>query len=217
MRDGVEPSSDGGRPQVDVVGNIDQRAPDAVRIAFPFRHPIPFWIKVGFGANSTLARSSTSVMPKTFNPDDATTVKRSKFGVWELYEDVGSKIVNIPIVSNLETLWESLDCLPYVWRMFKDIANIPGCLTYLSLYLLLEVGLSLLPALGVWYSGQLLQVVSRVVSQNEWQLTLLPRSKPQSRSGQSKKPSSFALPSDAVSPSSPSVSSPTCKIVSSHP
>ncbi|TEB38531.1 HlyB/MsbA family ABC transporter [Coprinellus micaceus] len=102
-------------------------------------------------------------MPRTFNPEDTSSVKRSKVGVWDLYEDVGGKFTKIPMLANLETLWESLDCLPYVWRMFKDIAGIQGCLTYLGVYIVLEIGLSLLPALGVWYSGQLLQVVEIAV------------------------------------------------------
>lgn len=104
-------------------------------------------------------------MPRTFNPEDVSSVKRSKVGVWDLYEDVGGKFTQIPMLANLESLWESLDCLPYVWRMFSDIAGIQGCLLYLSIYVVLEIGLSLLPALGVWYSGQLLQVVRRVLSQ----------------------------------------------------
>jgi len=98
-------------------------------------------------------------MPRTFNPEDSSSVKRSKVGVWDLYEDVGNNVAKFPLVASLETLWDSFDCLPYVWRMFRDIASIPGCMTYLSLYVVLEIGLSLLPALGVWYSGQLLEVV----------------------------------------------------------
>jgi hypothetical protein len=99
-------------------------------------------------------------MAKSFNPDDSSNVEHTKVGVWDLYEDVATKKMYIPFLSNLETLWESSDSLPYVWRMLKDISNINGCMFYLSLYLALELGLSLLPALTVWYSGQLLQVVS---------------------------------------------------------
>ena len=106
-------------------------------------------------------------MPKSFNPDDQSTVEHSKVGVWDLYEDVATKKMYIPLLSNLETLWETSDSLPYVWRMLKDISNINGCMFYLSLYLALELGLSLLPALTVWYSGQLLQVVSWLA----WSLT----------------------------------------------
>ncbi|KAF6748428.1 HlyB/MsbA family ABC transporter [Ephemerocybe angulata] len=102
-------------------------------------------------------------MPRTFNPEDTASVKRSKVGVWDLYEDVGTKATKIPMLANLETLWESVDCLPYVWRMIRDISNIQGCMTYLFVYAVLEIGLSLLPALGVWYSGQLLQVVETAV------------------------------------------------------
>ena len=137
-------------------------------------------------------------MPRTFNPEDASSVKRSKVGVWDLYEDVGGKFNKIPMLANLETLWESLDCLPYVWRMFKDIAGIQGCLTYLGVYIVLEIGLSLLPALGVWYSGQLLQVVRRDLLQIGRVAKRFHRLKSQSRSEPSTRSSSFASPSDDV-------------------
>ncbi|KAH6911178.1 HlyB/MsbA family ABC transporter [Coprinopsis sp. MPI-PUGE-AT-0042] len=106
-------------------------------------------------------------MPKSFNPEDSSSVEHSKVGVWDLYEDVATKKMYIPFLSNLETLWESSDSLPYVWRMLKDISNINGCMFYLSLYLALEFGLSLLPALTVWYSGQLLQVVELAVEKRQ--------------------------------------------------
>ncbi|TFK24290.1 HlyB/MsbA family ABC transporter [Coprinopsis marcescibilis] len=111
-----------------------------------------------------MSRMSTSTKSQSqAGVEDPAAVKHTKVGVWELYEDATPKRMYIPLISNLETLYETSDALPYVWRMLKDIANIRGCMMYLSLYLVLELGLSLLPALTVWYSGQLLRVVEEAV------------------------------------------------------
>ncbi|KAJ2926715.1 hypothetical protein H1R20_g10365, partial [Candolleomyces eurysporus] len=49
--------------------------------------------------------------------------------------------------------------------MLKDITSIPGCLHYFLLYLLLNLLSACLPALSLWYSGQLLIMVEKAVEE----------------------------------------------------
>ncbi|KAG8220222.1 P-loop containing nucleoside triphosphate hydrolase protein [Butyriboletus roseoflavus] len=100
--------------------------------------------------------------PGVFNPDDAIRIKHTRIGVWDLYEEKRSDIP-IPGASRLETTSQMLQGLPYVWRMLKDICSIRRCLVLIILYLVVEVVASLIPALSLWYSGQLLLLVETAV------------------------------------------------------
>ena len=87
--------------------------------------------------------------PGVFDPHDATRIKHTRIGVWDLYEE---KPTNIPIpgTSRLETVSQMLQGLPYVWRMLKDICSIRRCLILMPLYLIVEVATSLIPAVSLW-------------------------------------------------------------------
>ncbi|KAN0101039.1 P-loop containing nucleoside triphosphate hydrolase protein [Tylopilus felleus] len=97
-----------------------------------------------------------------FDPHNAARVKHTRIGVWDLYEE---KQTNIPIpgASRLERASQMLEGLPYVWRMLKDICSIRRCLVLILLYLVSEVVASLIPAISLWYSGQLLLLVETAV------------------------------------------------------
>ena len=95
-----------------------------------------------------------------FDPDDAKRVKHSKSGVWDLYEEITPELKNIPGGAKLEHLNELRQGLPYVWRMLKDLGNLKNCWFVLSTYLICSVILSLLPAAALWYSGQMIKIVS---------------------------------------------------------
>ncbi|KAF9242363.1 P-loop containing nucleoside triphosphate hydrolase protein [Melanogaster broomeanus] len=97
-----------------------------------------------------------------FNPDDEKRIKKTKIGVWDMYEERQSDI-SIPGASRLETLSQMVEGFPYVWRMLRDICSIPRCFMLLSLYFLVEVTASLIPAVSLWYSGQLLHLVETAV------------------------------------------------------
>jgi len=94
--------------------------------------------------------------------DTSENVKHTRIGVWDLYEDESA----IPLFSRLR--WPGFksyamlaQALPYVWRMVKDIASTPNCSLLLLAYFLLEVVISLIPAVSLYYSGKLLTVVCR--------------------------------------------------------
>jgi hypothetical protein len=85
-----------------------------------------------------------------FDPEDEKHVKHSRLGVWDLYEEKNPQLAYVPGISRFEPYLEMIKSLPYVWRMIKDISGIDGCWVLLSLYLLVEVVLSLIPAMSLW-------------------------------------------------------------------
>ncbi|KIJ59811.1 hypothetical protein HYDPIDRAFT_118060 [Hydnomerulius pinastri MD-312] len=97
-----------------------------------------------------------------FDPEDAKRIKHTRIGVWDMYEERQSDI-RIPGSSRLETYGQMIQGLPYVWRMLKDICSIRRCWMLMSLYFLVEVAASLIPAVSLWYSGQLLHLVETAV------------------------------------------------------
>lgn len=86
-----------------------------------------------------------------FDPCDANTVKHTRLGVWDLYEQVDPGISRLPGVSELARRLEVLNDLPYVWRMLKDVASIKSCWLYFLIYCIVELLSSLLPAVTLWY------------------------------------------------------------------
>lgn len=100
--------------------------------------------------------------PGVFDPTDTRNVKHTRMGVWDLYEERPYNIP-IPYSSRLETFAQLFEGIPFVWRMLKDICSIRRCLGLICLYLLVEVARSLVPAVSLWYSGQLLLLVEIAV------------------------------------------------------
>ena len=96
----------------------------------------------------------------TFDPEDSLRVKHTQIGVWDLYEEIQPELQHVPGATKLEQLHDIKQSLPYVWRMLKDIGSLKNCWMLLISYALVTVTLSLLPAVGLWYSGQLLKIVS---------------------------------------------------------
>lgn len=84
-----------------------------------------------------------------FDPEDAKRIKHTRIGVWDMYEERQSDI-RIPGSSRLETYGQMIQGLPYVWRMLKDICSIRRCWMLMSLYFLVEVAASLIPAVSLW-------------------------------------------------------------------
>jgi hypothetical protein len=84
--------------------------------------------------------------------DLANEFKRTKAGIWEVYEQipVGKTGFNIPGIPNLSHNLDILNDLPFVWRMLKDVVKIKSCWYYLCLYIFVKVLSSLEPAVALW-------------------------------------------------------------------
>jgi len=86
-----------------------------------------------------------------FDPYDANAVKHTRLGVWDLYEQVDPGIIRLPGISEVARRLEVLNDLPYVWRMFKDVASIKSCWLLFLIYCIIELLSSLLPAVTLWF------------------------------------------------------------------
>lgn len=100
-------------------------------------------------------RRKLSSKKGVFNPEDADRVKHTRLGVWDLYEEKIPEVDSlapVPIpVPKWERYLEIKRDLPYIWRMFKDVASIRSCWSLLGLYSILELVSALLPAVTLWY------------------------------------------------------------------
>jgi len=105
------------------------------------------------------SKKARSRKPGNFDPKDTEQVKHSRIGIWDLYKQQYPQIAQVPGSREVERRLEVLKDLPFVWRMLKDIASIKSCWLYLALYVGIEVMISLLPALLLWFSGQFLKIV----------------------------------------------------------
>ncbi|KAG1746810.1 P-loop containing nucleoside triphosphate hydrolase protein [Suillus lakei] len=115
----------------------------------------------------------TTTRQGKFDPQDARRVKHTRIGVWDLYEDRQTDIPNIPGSSRLETYAQIVQSMPHVLRMLKDILSIRQCWLLLSVFFVLEVLASLIPAISLWYSGQLLRLVETAIATRTVDTTVL--------------------------------------------
>ncbi|OJA13412.1 hypothetical protein AZE42_05944 [Rhizopogon vesiculosus] len=115
----------------------------------------------------------TKRRPGTFDPNDAHRVKHTRIGVWDLYQEHQTDLPPIPGSSRLETYAQIIQSMPYVIRMLKDILSIRRCWVLLSAFLVVEVLNSLVPAVSLWYSGQLLRLVETAIETRTVDTTVL--------------------------------------------
>ncbi|KAF8665110.1 hypothetical protein AX16_000577 [Volvariella volvacea WC 439] len=111
----------------------------------------------------------------TFDPSDSVNVKHTRLGVWDLYEEVHHRANFITSSISFEPCLQLLNNMSYVWRMLGDIGSIRGAWWLLVGYLATELTASLIPALYLWYSGQLLQIVQTAVEKRTIDYDLLMR------------------------------------------
>ena len=85
-----------------------------------------------------------------FDPDDASRVKHTQVGVWDMYEEVSPELERIPGSSVYERYLEWKRDLPYVWSMLRDISSIRRCWPLFFSYFCVEFITALLPAVNLW-------------------------------------------------------------------
>ena len=86
----------------------------------------------------------------TFDVEDDRRVKHTKIGVWDLYEERVSQSWLPSSFPAIEEYLQVFQNVPYVWKMVKDIAGIQGCWLLLTLYVVIDIISSLIPALSLW-------------------------------------------------------------------
>ena len=97
-----------------------------------------------------------------------TIIHHSNFGVWDLYQEEKKH-------ATLSQSTHFYHALPFLYKMIKDILSIPSCSFYLSAYICVELFSSLLPAISLWFSGQLLSIVQAAVDTRSIDTRLLIR------------------------------------------
>jgi ABC-type multidrug transport system fused ATPase/permease subunit len=109
------------------------------------------------------------------DPQDARRIKHSRIGVWDLYEErqTNSNLLRIPGSSIVETFAQMIQNTPYVMRMLKDVLSIRRVQMLLPIFLIMEVSNSFIPAVSLWYSGQLLRLVSIAMERHTLDPTVL--------------------------------------------
>jgi len=83
----------------------------------------------------------------TFDTEDSSRVKHSRIGVWDLYQEIAPRLIGWP---TLHPLFDVIENIPYVWHMILDVTSIRECNVLLLAYLVIELVVSLIPALSLW-------------------------------------------------------------------
>jgi hypothetical protein len=86
--------------------------------------------------------------PTSFEPKKGKVIKHSKYGVWDLYQERDQSLSYLPTSLKFDTYKEMWNDLPYLWRTIRDLTSVAWPM--LSLYLVLTLARSLLPALTLW-------------------------------------------------------------------
>ncbi|EJD55703.1 P-loop containing nucleoside triphosphate hydrolase protein [Auricularia subglabra TFB-10046 SS5] len=97
-----------------------------------------------------------------FDPEDKTRVRQKRYGVWMLYEEIPQYgNWEIPGVNALVRVAEAFTNIAYLGRLALQLVSISPvlCVLYLASCWLNAV----LPAVGVWLSGQMLNIVQSAI------------------------------------------------------
>ncbi|KAG2132773.1 P-loop containing nucleoside triphosphate hydrolase protein [Suillus clintonianus] len=111
--------------------------------------------------------------PGEFDHNDARRFKHTRIGIWDLYEGRKSDLPRVPASSISKTYAQIIESAPYLVRMLKDVLSIRGCSVLFPAYLVVEVLTSLIPAVSLWYSGQLLRLVESAMETRTVDTTVL--------------------------------------------
>ena len=88
--------------------------------------------------------------PTAFDPNDTQRVRHTKLGVWDFYQEINSKLQYLPGSNTIERIADTINTLPYVWKMFKDIGSMKDCRFRLILLFIVQFVAALIPATALW-------------------------------------------------------------------
>ncbi|OCH83861.1 P-loop containing nucleoside triphosphate hydrolase protein [Obba rivulosa] len=111
-----------------------------------------------------MAAEQVSDKARSFDPEDRVRVKHTKVGVWDLYEELPCQFDHVPGASRVERILEIKQNLPYLWRMMKEFVSIENCGFLLCITLSMQLLIGLIPAITLWYSGQMLAIINTAIS-----------------------------------------------------
>jgi hypothetical protein len=83
------------------------------------------------------------------DPRDTRRFKHTRIGVWDLYEERRTGYY-IPGLSIRQTCGQIIESMPYVVQMLRDVLSIRRSWLLLSAFFIVEVLISLIPAISLW-------------------------------------------------------------------
>jgi hypothetical protein len=84
----------------------------------------------------------------SFEPRKGKIIKHSKIGIWDFYQERDQHLSYLPASWRIDAYAEMWNDLPYLWKTICDLSTVAWPM--LSLYLILALARSLLPALTLW-------------------------------------------------------------------
>jgi hypothetical protein len=101
----------------------------------------------GDTGSTTINKEKNEDKP-AFEPRQGKVLEHTRIGVWDLYQERDQLLSYLPTSWKLDAYTEMWNDLPYLWKAMRDIASVAW--PVLSLYLVLTLANSLLPALTLW-------------------------------------------------------------------
>jgi len=103
--------------------------------------------KTGDTGSTTINKEKNEDKP-ALEPRKGKVLEHTRIGVWDLYQERDQLLSYLPTSWKLDAYTEMWNDLPYLWKTMRDIASVAWPM--LSLYLVLTLAGSLLPALTLW-------------------------------------------------------------------
>ncbi|KIY69884.1 P-loop containing nucleoside triphosphate hydrolase protein [Cylindrobasidium torrendii FP15055 ss-10] len=99
-------------------------------------------------------------LTSTANTDEA---KHTKIGIWDFYQERLPKTASLGIGVPFFKRFQVSQDAPYLWTMLKDIGKDQSCAVLIGLLASCKLASALLPAVSLWYSGQLLTIAQNTI------------------------------------------------------
>ncbi|QRV76120.1 hypothetical protein RhiJN_04135 [Ceratobasidium sp. AG-Ba] len=96
-----------------------------------------------------------------FDPTDPATSIYTNLGVWDYYTERQDKLNRVPMVKVYKRMTAGLSGAPYAWRLLKDVLELAPVL--IVLYLGCMALSSVMPAVALYYSSRMFQVIKDAV------------------------------------------------------
>ncbi|KAH9941850.1 HlyB/MsbA family ABC transporter [Epithele typhae] len=93
--------------------------------------------------------------------DPSRVVTHTKYGIWDYYQEEHPDAGRITYGTDVQ------EGIPYITRAVRDVFVIPGCKLQVCIYAAAELAASLVPALSVWFQGQMLLMMEKAVETGE--------------------------------------------------
>ncbi|KAH9942416.1 P-loop containing nucleoside triphosphate hydrolase protein [Epithele typhae] len=95
--------------------------------------------------------------------DTIRIVKHTKYGVWDFFEE-DDPSEHATMFSEFRVKARAMmNSAPYVWRALREVLSIPGCKGLVFLYTGSNLVKSLVPAVSIWFQGQLIRLMETAI------------------------------------------------------